>query len=58
MQEILEVAYPETNFPAEMDVALLEADRQTLGPVTLIEDDDFVPTADIPELEIGNCFLH
>jgi hypothetical protein len=49
-----------------MDDALPEADTQTSDPVTPMEDDDFVPTADIPELEltpskklaIGNCFLH
>ena len=66
MQESLEVTYLETDSPAEMDVALPEADTQALEPVTSMEDDHFVPTADIPELEstpsekfaFGSCFLH
>lgn len=48
MQESSEDAYPEHN---ELDLTLLEAGTQP-SDVTLLEDDDFVLTADIPELEL------
>lgn len=49
---VLEDAYLEPKFPAKVDVTLPDADTKASESVTPMEDDDFVPTADIPVLEL------
>jgi len=64
-----ESAYLESDPPAKMDVVIPIIGTRASEPNTPIAEDEFVPTADIPELEltpskkeviftIRNCFLH